>query len=317
VATRGYSELGNPTGECLGGVTALLVPAGSRAAAWLAAPPPTSYAAAPQTEPPPGAELLGRAAPALPRCSLFARCAASRVARFPGPTRFCVTVPMPNSALPLWLKVSYTVWMATWGVLYWLENGPQNFLWFCDLANWITLAGLWAESPLLLSASLVGVALGQIGWALDFFGRMALGFHPIGGTEYMFDPATPLWLRALSLFHLWMLPLLIWLVRRTGYDRRGFVLQSALAVVGCRSRSGWAPARTTSTGCGDRSEWSRPGCRPGCGYSAPWCSIRWCCSIRHIWRPGPACPRRRRRWSPRNRTSRVKQAATPAPDSST
>lgn len=138
---------------------------------------------------------------------------------------------MPRSLLPLWLKVSYTLWMAVWGVLYWIENGPQNFLWFCDLANWITLAGLWLESPLLLSASLVGVALGQVGWALDFFGRMAFGFHPIGGTEYMFDPATPLWLRALSLFHLWMLPLLIWLVSRTGYDRRGFVLQSAIALV--------------------------------------------------------------------------------------
>ena len=138
---------------------------------------------------------------------------------------------MSRAPLPLWLKVSYTIWMALWGAVYWAENGPQNFLWFCDLANWITLGGLWLGSPLLLSASLVGVALAQVGWAVDFFGRLALGFHPIGGTEYMFDPGEPLWLRALSLFHLWMLPLLIWLVRRTGYDRRGFTLQSAIALV--------------------------------------------------------------------------------------
>jgi hypothetical protein len=138
---------------------------------------------------------------------------------------------MPKSPLPLWLKVSYTIWIALWATLYWVENGPQNFLWLCDLANWVALAGLWLESPLLLSATLVGVALAQVGWALDFFGRLALGFHPIGGTEYMFDAAEPLWLRALSLFHLWMLPFLIWLVRRTGYHRRGWLLQSALAVV--------------------------------------------------------------------------------------
>ena len=44
----------------------------------------------------------------------------------------------------------------------------------------------------------------------------------------MFDPAKPWWLRALSLFHLWMLPFLVWLVRRTGYDRRGVWVQTAL-----------------------------------------------------------------------------------------
>ena len=87
------------------------------------------------------------------------------------------------------------------------------------------------ESRLLLSSQLLAVAVPQLGWTLDWLGRLLLGFHPIGGTEYMFDPAKPWWLRALSLFHLWMLPFLAWAVRRAGYDRRGFWLQSALMAV--------------------------------------------------------------------------------------
>ena len=118
-----------------------------------------------------------------------------------------------------------------WVPLYWQHHGPANLLWFCDLANLVALAGIWLESPLLLSSQLVAVGVAQVGWAVDYFGRLVLGFHPMGGTEYMFDTAAPLWLRALSYFHLWMLPLLAWLVVRLGYDRRGVRLQSALAAV--------------------------------------------------------------------------------------
>jgi hypothetical protein len=119
--------------------------------------------------------------------------------------------------------------MAAWMPLYWHHHGPANLLWFCDLANLVTLAGIWLESPLLLSSQLVAVGVAQVGWAVDWLGRLLFGLHPIGGTEYMFEAADPLWLRALSLFHLWMLPLLAWLVARTGYDRRGFWLQCAIA----------------------------------------------------------------------------------------
>jgi hypothetical protein len=134
---------------------------------------------------------------------------------------------VPGS-IPLAVKVGFTLWVVVWLPIYWQRYGPVNELWLCDFANLATLAAIWLESPLLLSSQLVAVAVPQVGWTLDWVGRLALGFHPIGGTEYMFDPAKPWWLRALSLFHLWMLPLLVWLVRRVGYDRRGVWLQAAL-----------------------------------------------------------------------------------------
>jgi hypothetical protein len=140
------------------------------------------------------------------------------------------TVTTPNR-IPLWVKLAYTLWMAIWVPLYWRANGPANFLWICDFANFAILIAIWSESALLASSQLAGVLVIQIVWAIDFFGRLLAGFHPIGGTEYMFDAAQPLWLRGLSLFHVWSVPLLIWLVRRTGHDPRGWRLQTGFAAL--------------------------------------------------------------------------------------
>jgi hypothetical protein len=133
--------------------------------------------------------------------------------------------------LPLWLKLAYTVWIAAWAPTYWIQYGPANFLWVCDLANFIVLAAIWLESPLLVSSQAVSVLIIQLVWCVDYFGRLLLGRHVVGGTEYMFSDEYPLALRALSLFHVFMPPLLLWLVWRLGFDRRGVLLQTALAWV--------------------------------------------------------------------------------------
>lgn len=133
--------------------------------------------------------------------------------------------------IPLAAKILYTVWMAVWVPIYWQQNGPSNFLWICDFANWVVFLAIWLESALLLSSQLAGIFLIQLVWAVDYFGALLVGVHPVGGTEYMFDPAKPLWLRGLSLFHLWTVPVLVWLVRRVGYDRRGWRVQTAIAGV--------------------------------------------------------------------------------------
>ena len=121
-----------------------------------------------------------------------------------------------------------SLWIVVWTPVYWLEYGPANFLWLCDLANFLILAGLWLGSPLLLSSQAVSVLLVQTAWALDFFGRLLFGFHPLGATAYMFTPSIPLGTRLLSLFHLAVPPLLLWLLWRLGYDRRGWKLQTAI-----------------------------------------------------------------------------------------
>jgi hypothetical protein len=139
-------------------------------------------------------------------------------------------VPLP-SRVPLWLKIAWTAWVAVWVPFYWSHYGPQNFLWFCDMANFGVLAALWAESSLLMSWQAVSVLLVQILWTIDIAGRVALGVHLIGGSEYMFVPTIPLVTRILSIFHAVMPGLLLWGVWRLGYDRRAWLCQSVWSAV--------------------------------------------------------------------------------------
>ena len=114
--------------------------------------------------------------------------------------------------------------------VYWHTYGPTNFLWFCDAALLLTFTGMWMESPLLISASTVGILLPQCLWLVDFGAHLA-GFKLLGLTSYMFDLKLPWFTRGLSLFHGWLPLLLLWLVSRCGYDRRALPLWTAIATV--------------------------------------------------------------------------------------
>ena len=131
-------------------------------------------------------------------------------------------------AIPLWVKLAYSAFCAVMIPAYWHEYGPTNFLYFCDAAVFITLAALWLENSLLASIAAVGIVLPQIVWVLDFAGHF-FGLKITGMSDYMFDPSLPLFTRTLSLFHGWLPFLLIYAVRRLGYDRRGFAAWLCIA----------------------------------------------------------------------------------------
>jgi len=134
----------------------------------------------------------------------------------------------PASRLPLWLKLAYTAFMAVLLPVYWANYGPTNFLYFCDVALLITLVGIWIESPLLISMCAVGILASQALWVVDFLSNL-IGWPLTGMTDYMFAADHSLFLRSLSLFHGWLPFLLVYLVWRLGYDRRGFPAWTALA----------------------------------------------------------------------------------------
>jgi hypothetical protein len=121
--------------------------------------------------------------------------------------------------------------MLVWAPAYVATYGWLNFLHLCDVAVILTCAGLWLGSPLLLSSQALSSLVVDLAWDLDLLWRAVSGHHLIGGTEYMWDARFPLWVRLLSLFHVAWPPLLVWALRRIGYDRRGLLLQSAIAVV--------------------------------------------------------------------------------------
>ena len=114
--------------------------------------------------------------------------------------------------------------------VYWQTYGLTNFLWFCDCALVLTVAGMWLESSLIVSLCAVGILLPQCLWLVDFGGNI-LGMHMLGLTSYMFDPKLPLFTRGLSLFHGWLPLLLVWLLFKLGYDRRALPAWTVLATI--------------------------------------------------------------------------------------
>ena len=128
------------------------------------------------------------------------------------------------------MKWMVTVFLAILAPVYLHTYGPTNFLWFCDAALMFTVAGMWLENSLLISMCSVGILIPQCLWLADF-GANLMGIHFLGLTRYMFDPGLPLFTRGLSLFHGWLPLLLLWLLRRLGYDKRALVAWTAFAAV--------------------------------------------------------------------------------------
>ncbi len=124
--------------------------------------------------------------------------------------------------LPLWLKWLYTAFVAVQVPIYTIAYGLLNFLWFSNLALFTGLAALWLENRWLASAALVAVLLPEMVWIIDFVASLPTGQPPLGLVEYMHDSSIPLAIRALSLYHLPLPFVLLWMVWRLGYEPRAW-----------------------------------------------------------------------------------------------
>ena len=133
--------------------------------------------------------------------------------------------------IPLWIKIAYTLMVAVIVPVYLAYYGPANFLWFSDVALVVTGVALWLESPLLVSMMTVGVLLPELLWNVTLFTRLVTGIRVSGLADYMFDTRIPKWIRALSLFHVVLPVLMLWMLHRLGYDPRALPAQTALAWV--------------------------------------------------------------------------------------
>jgi hypothetical protein len=122
-------------------------------------------------------------------------------------------------------------WMVVWLPTYFRVWGWANLLHLCDVAVILSFIGIWSANPLLLSSQAVSALAAGLFWILDVGWRLTTGRFLIGGTDYMWDVRYPLWVRLLSSFHVGLPLVLLWTLRRIGYDRRALGLQAAIAAV--------------------------------------------------------------------------------------
>jgi len=134
----------------------------------------------------------------------------------------------------LWLLVYLPTYQAAYGAL--------NFLFLCNIGVILTAIGLIARNRLLLSSQAVAAPVIALAWAIDAGWKLVSGEFLFGATAYMWDPAYPLFARLLSLYHLGWPLLLWWVLRRTGYDPRGWPLQMLVAALAMLAGRWWVPA---------------------------------------------------------------------------
>jgi hypothetical protein len=139
-----------------------------------------------------------------------------------------LTMPTPF-AFPL--KIFTTVFISILIPAYAIHYGWANFLWLSDIALFGTILALWLDSALIASMMAVGALVLETAWIIDFFGHLLIRRTLLGLSDYMFDPHNPVFIRALSLFHLVLPGLVFWMVWRLGYDSRAWLLQTLLTWV--------------------------------------------------------------------------------------
>jgi hypothetical protein len=125
-------------------------------------------------------------------------------------------------------KIAYTAFVLLVVVIWRRHYGWRNFLWFSDIAFIGAVPALWLESAALASVLAVAVLLPEILWNVDFAGRLLLRRRITGLTDYMFEPERPRLLRGLSLFHVPLPLVLLWMVREYGYDANAGLTGSIL-----------------------------------------------------------------------------------------
>lgn len=128
------------------------------------------------------------------------------------------------SHFPLWFKLVETAFVLVVVVIYARTWGFANFLWFSDIALIGSVPALWLEDATLASVLALAVLVPDGFWSVSYLARLVTGVRVSGLSDYMFDASKPRWLRALSLFHLWLPLLLLSMVMSFGYDPRALAI---------------------------------------------------------------------------------------------
>jgi hypothetical protein len=161
----------------------------------------------------------------------------------------------------MWLRCSALVWLLIWVPAYWRTWGASNFLQLCDIAVILTSLGVLMNNRLLISSQAVSSLLVDFAWIVDAGSQLLFRRRLTGGTDYLFDANYPVWVRLLSLFHVAMPVLLLWVLYRIGYDHRGFALQSIIALFAFVASRFTNPAKNMNFAFADpffRRSWGPP-----------------------------------------------------------
>ena len=129
------------------------------------------------------------------------------------------------------IAIAFTLWMVFWVPVILMTYGPDNFLWLCNISQFLYLYALWTRNSLLASSQAGILCIVGTVWTADFALGLLTGGQTAVMTHYMWMEEIPLIARASSLYHLFLPPLAIWMVHTLGYDRRAPWVQTGIGSV--------------------------------------------------------------------------------------
>ena len=109
------------------------------------------------------------------------------------------------------------------------ENFSQLF-WFCNAVIYLLAIGLYFENSILLTGILVGALTIQIPWVLDFLLQLLFGYSLFGVASYMFEYGFNSLRFYVDLDHLLIIPLAIYGIKKTGFNKHGWVFAAIVAL---------------------------------------------------------------------------------------
>jgi hypothetical protein len=119
--------------------------------------------------------------------------------------------------------------LAAYVPAYAYAYGGWHFLQLCNLSLLLSCLGALMRNRLLLSAQALGAPVIGLLWIADLAHLAATGRYWHAGTAYLWDERIPEIARMLSVYHLVLPMVLIFALRRFGYDRRALLLQTAIS----------------------------------------------------------------------------------------
>jgi len=91
--------------------------------------------------------------------------------------------------------------------------------------------GLYFESPIVLTAVLIGALVVQLPWVLDFLARLFFWHYLFGVSSYMFDYGFNSIRFYAELDHLLMMPLSLYGVYKLGFHKNGWIIGAIVAFI--------------------------------------------------------------------------------------
>lgn len=142
-----------------------------------------------------------------------------------------IPLPMLRVGLPTAIKIVWTlIAIVVFSGYLAYYSFAASCLWFSSIALFVSCIALWRESALLTSMQTISVLLLEIAYTIDLIVRLLSGHFLFGLSYYFFQSEdSPFWVRSLSLFHIPLPALLLWMIHRLGYDPRALALQTAFA----------------------------------------------------------------------------------------